>query len=190
MIKEALDKRAQDELRQLNIYVKPAKKGKGPTAIVRKIEKKETPGQIAAKTVSRAAVGGAMAGGLPFAFLGIKPSGEITRLKGKPTTVADVMMSKDEKLLKGLHTRQKLMRGLALGGALAGAGSALYKPIRDKLKESAMRIGTQVSMGKFKAKEPGGFKPPGKSLGKTAVDPTKSIKEVLEKQAALESAQL
>jgi len=186
-------------MQQLKIYVSPGK-GQEPKVITRSFgteKKKRAPGQIAASAVGRGAMGASMAGGLPFALLGMSYSGEKTPFWGKARSSSEMATLKRgsreaEEFSRKMIRGKRAIRALSVAGLAAGAGSALYGPIKEKLKQSAARISTKArNVGKFKNKSTQRILgAPGKSLDKSVVNPNKPIEEVLEKQAALDAAQL
>jgi hypothetical protein len=179
-IKKVLEKQAQEELGGLNIYVGSGKK---PKVFVAK-PKDESGASMATQTLRNAAIGGAMAGGLPWAFLGLKPGeGERVKYFKAPKIVGSEAEVAAHQLSRWKINR--VLRGLALGGAIVGAGSKLIPYAMKKIKKQAFESPQQV--GKFvNQNTPSNLGASGKDLKALSTLPKRPIKEVLQKQAELE----
>lgn len=195
MIKEALDKQAAENLQQLKIYVNQGK-GKPPKVVVKKFHQpKETRGNLAMQAIGRGVAGSSLVGGLPFALMGLTYSGEVAPFFGKGRSsahLADLKKGSPEalKFIKDTMRAKTFMRALALGGLVAGSGSALYKPTKDWLasrkRKHAGLFNKPLTAGKFKNQStPQVLGAPGRTIEQVAVKPDRPIKEALEKQAAL-----
>lgn len=180
-IREILEKQALEDLPSMNIYIAGRKKPK----VVQLPGKKRSTLSIGTEAVGKGAMGAAMAGGLPYAVTGYGARGwtPLPWSKKDPLTLEAGIKGGAEKL-KAIKI-QKAMRGLALGGAIAGAGSVVVPEVYKRLKKQGSD--TPPNVGKFVNKStPKILGAPGESLKRLATDPKRPIKEVLRKQAELD----